>query len=294
LLQNSADPVVEEECRRAAQVVVSNAEKAGIALTLGDQIDADGNLNIDLIRVVLRQRLGPEVDDHWVQVLPEQDGWGARMLAVVLGSLTYCGILIRTGEDPSKIGSGGHWISLRRLAGDGWFDLNSLNASARLIVSADASPEVQAEKLCAALQGYQDNSPHFNVYAITSLKDHRFDSSNQLDVDREVFCSRLLAARQQCHRESEPARLQLSGISMAASRLTDEAGFGHDTNQKVLERLQYTHGLYAARLSDWGKDSGTAEKTQGFRYQPYLEGDSGARITFLRCSASTCHEVGKG
>ena len=124
----------------------------------------------DLIRVVLRQRLGPEVDDHWVQVLPEQDGWGARMLAIVLGSLTYCGILIRTGEDPSKIGSGGHWISLRRLAGDGWFDLNSLNASARLIVSADASPEVQAEKLCAALQGYQDNSPHFNVYAITSLK----------------------------------------------------------------------------------------------------------------------------
>ena len=47
LLQNSADPVVEEECRRAAQVVVSNAEKAGIALTLGDQIDADGNLNIE-------------------------------------------------------------------------------------------------------------------------------------------------------------------------------------------------------------------------------------------------------
>ena len=47
---------------------------------------------------------------------------------------------------------------------------------------------------------------------------------------------------------------------MAASRLADEAGFGHDTNQKVLERLQYTHGLYAARLSDWGKDSGTAEK----------------------------------
>ena len=46
-------------------------------------------------------------------------------------------------------GSGGHWISFRRLAEDGWFDLNSLNASARLIVSADTSPEVQAIVLVA-------------------------------------------------------------------------------------------------------------------------------------------------